>query len=218
MRITTIEQQKKERGRRNLYVDGMFVASVSTEVIMREGLRVGDPIDTPSIVRLCKTDEVIRTRNAAMRFLSYRPRTVHEVRARLLSHGFVEQHIRTVITDLLAAGLLDDAAVARMVIRDAISRRPVGQRVLKRKLSGMGIGAELSNTTLVESLGDISQNELAQRAAATYMRRRSRGRTTAERQSVRAKLSQFLGRRGFGWEEIRAVLKIYFDDTTEGEG
>ncbi len=139
MRITSIEPQKKNPTRRNIFADGDFVAGVSAETLLRFGLRVGDEIAPPLIAAIEKAEELVGAKGVALRFLTVRPRTEREIRDKLREKEFGDEEIAQTIASLKASGLLDDAAFARMYIRDALAGRGAGKILLKKKLLLLGV-------------------------------------------------------------------------------
>ena len=179
-------------------------------------LRAGDQIDDATIARLRGASADYDTREAALHLLSYRPRTVRELRDRLLRKGLDAARIDACLDGLRGAGFLDDAAFAEAHTRDAIRLKPRGSRRIVAELRRKGV-AEHTATDAVQRVlvdEDSPDRDLALRAAEAWFRRAGddaraglcgRGeRTDVER--VRRRFWGYMSRRGFGPDAIRSAL------------
>jgi len=204
VRITKIEPQKKIPGRKNIYIDGDFAIGVGTEALLRTGLRAGDEIDAKVLSTLERTERDVALKTSALRLLSYRARSVHELHDRLKRKKFPEEDIETVLGELVRAGLLDDERFARMFIRDHMVLRPSGAAILKQKLFRLGISRTIADDALRELLPESSEEEGAEQAAQKYLSsRRKQGTDVA---TLRTRLTGFLTRRGYSWSIIKPLL------------
>ena len=143
------------------------------------------------------TDPFQRAQAAALRFLSYRPRSEAEVRSRLRRSS--PPHLADqVIDDLKERGLVDDAMFARMWRDSRESLKPRSAWAIKRELIAKGVDDALAAKT-VEAVDD---EESAYRAALSPARRlRGADFTTFHR-----RLWGYLRRRGFSDSVCRHTL------------
>ena len=136
---------------------------------------------------------------ASLRYLSYRPRTVHEVRLRL-ARDFGEQTIEDTLAYLVSCGFLDDAAFAMQWRNSRERRRPKGKRAIAIELRRLGVEQELVDSTLE----DLDEAASARRAAS---KRASRMVDQGCTQDVfRRKIGDFLVRRGFNYGTVRETV------------
>ncbi|HYW07519.1 MAG TPA: hypothetical protein VE913_11210, partial [Longimicrobium sp.] len=91
MKITAIEPQKNHAERVNLHVDGEFRLALAAELVLAEGLRVGDPLSDVRILELEERDQGWKAREAALNLLAFRPRTATELRRRLKEKGYTPE-------------------------------------------------------------------------------------------------------------------------------
>ncbi len=148
-------------------------------------------------------DEVERARDAALRLLTVRARSVGELRDRLIRKRFTSAACERVIDDLLAAGLLDDRSFARLWADERVRLRPVGRRRLTAELRSRRISPKLADEVADEVYAEHTERELAGRALDRRLRRLS-GEPTPD--DVR-RLQAHLLRRGFSHEVVRLVLE-----------
>ena len=193
MTITAIEAQKRGRERVSIFLDGRFAFSVGRGVVEEHGLHPGQLLSDSQVEELAAADLVGKCLNAALRLLSYRPRSEAEIRTRL-SRRFDGETIKGVILRLRERQMIDDVAFATFWREERDSFSPRGRRLLKAELRNKGIDPEV----IAEVLDGIDDEESAYRAA------QKRGRTLAKEdyETFRRKLGAFLRRRGFSYEVV----------------
>jgi regulatory protein len=207
MKITRIENQKKRPGRKNIYADDAFLIGVGAETLLRFGLRTGDEITPEKLALLARTEELLGAKNAALRYMSTRPRSEREVHDKLREKEYGEEEIGRIIEDLKRAGLLNDGEFARAFIRNALVLRPTGGAVLKRKLLLLGVGKEVVEEALGDVLAGADLAGEAARAAAAFVRKARASGRKADPVKLRQRLTAFLIRRGFTWDVVRTAVK-----------
>jgi len=111
-KITAIRAGRGRKKRVNIFLDGKFAFSVEAGVALKEKLRVEEELSAEQIEVLSKSDNIQRCFNAALHYLSYRPRSEPELRERLKRRGFNGESVETVIARLKEQKLVDDIAFA----------------------------------------------------------------------------------------------------------
>ncbi len=139
-----------------------------------------------------------RASAAALRFISYRPRTEAEVRARL-SRKFAPQVVEQVLEALRQEqALLDDSVFARLWRDSRESLKPRSASAVKRELVSRGIASDLA----AEAVQGMDDDENALRAGLKYLPRLQ----TADYVTFSRRMAGYLQRRGFGSSTIRRVI------------
>lgn len=207
MRITRIENQRKRPGRKNIYADGKFIAGVSAETLIAMALRTGDELGQDQLKILLQTESLHGARNAALRYLSHRPRTEREIRQKLREKEFADTEIDRTIEDLRRSGLIDDREFARLFIRDSLSLRPVGKAVLKRKLLLLGVERTIVEEEVDEALRNTDQDATILALAERFVKKARAMKKNEPPAKLRTRLTAFLGRRGFAWDSIRSAVR-----------
>jgi len=200
VRVTRLETQQRDRERVNVYLEGNFAFGLA--LIEAARLRVGQELTAEEVERLKQADQYHRTHDLALNYLSYRPRSVAELRRYLREKTVADEHIEQIVERLTAVGLLDDDAFARFWMENREAHRPRGSRALRYELQQKGVDEQ----TIQDALEDLEldETESAYRAAA---QKRSRYETTTDRAAFFRKVGGFLVRRGFGWEAVRAATE-----------
>ena len=149
--------------------------------------------------------------DAALRFLSYRPRSEAEVRRRL-SRRFSHSSVDNAMATLREQGLLDDAAFAQFWRQSRERNRPKGISAMRWELLRMGVSRDVAD----DALEGTDEDESAYRAASGISRRMGQ----ADYDTFQKKLVPYLRRRGFGPETTRgAVHRLWSElsDTVHGD-
>ena len=207
MRVTAIEKQRR-KNRLNLFLDGRFALGLSTDVAAQVSLRVGDEVDGDRLRALREAEARADAMSAALRLLSYRPRSETELRHRLARRGVPPALIDSTIQRLRELGLVDDAAFARAWVESRERTSPRGQRLLRQELRAKGVNSDASRE-LVEGVDDA---EAALRASA----RRAASLSGLPQEEFRRRLGDFLRRRGFDYETIRLTVERRWRELAEG--
>jgi regulatory protein len=204
MKITAIEAQARNPDRVNIHVDGEFRLALAAEVALAVSLRTGDEVTEEQLRELDGRDQAWRAREAALNLLSFRGRTVLEMRRRLLEKGYAADAVERCVAELVERGLIDDASFAESFVRDRLRFRPRGAQMLLQELRTKGVDWDTARATVegVLQQEDVSETEMARQAAAKWTARSGETRLRARR-----RLYNFLARRGFGADAIREVVE-----------
>jgi regulatory protein len=195
--ISAVKVQRRGRERANIFLDGTFAFSLGKEVVEEQGLHLGQVLTDSQIEELVGADLFGKCYNAALRLLSYRPRSDAEIRARL-SRRFGKEIIDRVLLQLKARQMVDDAAFAQFWRENRESFSPRSKRLLKLELRQKGIDPEVVD----EVLEGFDDDESAYRAA------KRKGRTLErDYETFRRKLGAILGRRGFNYGVINRTIE-----------
>ena len=145
---------------------------------------------------------------AALRFLSYRPRTVREVEKRLETR-FPSPDIDRTIAYLKDLHYLDDAAFCNQWIHSRERHRPKGKVALRQELIRLGVQRDLVEQALEQTDEAANANNAGRKYAARLI---SRGCTE---QDFRNKLGAYLQRRGFSYGTAREIASGLWEEEME---
>lgn len=170
--------------------------------VMSLGLRAGDPVDHAVIERVRDRIAFERAYTAATQALARRPQSETELRSRLERRGVEGGAIDETLLVLKKEGLVDDAHVAREVVRSTLSRGGAGAPLLETRLAAKGIDAETAQAVLE----DTPELPTAMDAACRYARTLSEALPLPTRAR---RVFAYLARRGFDeHESTEAVQRV----------
>jgi len=180
-------------------LDGKFAFSLDAEVATKEGLKVEQALSADQIEALTRYDRFHRCLNAAIHYLSYRPRSDSELRERLHQRGFDDETQEAVITRLKEQGLVDDTAFAQFWKDNRQSFSPRSQWLTGLELRRKGVANDIIDQ-VVEAIDD---DDSAYQAAMS----KARSLPRSDYQSFRRRLGEYLRRRGFSYGVINHTVE-----------
>jgi regulatory protein len=210
MRITQLIPQRRRPDRTNIYLDGAFAFALDGALAAAEGLTVDREL-TPAEVERLKALEVERGLfDAALRFLTPRPRSRAEVRHRLLSPRPNKripsaETVERVLDRLEEMELLDDREFAAFWVENRERFSPRAARALGQELRQRGVTREMAEA--------VSQPERDEERALEAGRGRLRALAGLDYLSFRNRLGQFLLRRGFSHGVVRIAVRALWTET-----
>jgi|SRR3990167_8713981 len=136
----------------------------------------------------------------AAHFLKYRPRSVKEVRDKLLQKKASIEVIEKILDTLKKQKFLDDEAFTKWWIRQRTEFRPKSKRIIQIELLQKGVTKEIIDRFTKEeeatAVSDIDQ-------AKKLIESRKRRFAHLDKKERRQKMIEYLARRGFDWDTIR---------------
>ena len=194
--IAKITAAKKTKGRYHIYIqEGEktdYAFSVSEDILVREHLLKGKELTKEEIDVLRKQDETDRAFQNALNYLSYRMRSVYEVRKYLEEREVEVEEIDNIIETLTDRGFLHDESFAASYVRTKRDTAQKGPLLMKRELQEKGIAAAIIERAMEEYTAEQQFDDavaLAEKKQSSYQKESVRKREE--------KLMQFLLQKGY---------------------
>ncbi len=203
--MATITGIEIDRGTVSVYADGALAMKLKKVYFDRQPLKEGDEVDIEVWENRLAPAQFNDAWEAALTSLDRSARTEKELRASLKRRGYVAPVIDAVAERLKETGLIDDARYAERMA-ELQAQKPVGLYAFKRKLMSKGI-AEDDAAEALAAFDEDQQRDACLEAARRLFRKYE---ALPPRES-RAKLSQALARRGFGWDAIESAVEQLFE-------
>ena len=204
--MATVTGIEPARGRVNIYTDGALLMRLRKAHFEKCPLREGDEIDPDEYLDRLAGVQSAEAWEAALTSLERSARTEKELADSLKRRGYVAPVVAAVLERLKEARLIDDAQYAGR-LAELQSKKPVGLYAFKRKLKARGISDDDAEAAL-EAFDDAQQQTACLEAA----RRLFKKYEALPPREGKARLSQALARRGFGWDAIGSALDQLFSD------
>lgn len=208
--ITSIEEEKKNKGRVNIYIDGLYSFSCSKDVVYIKSLKKGKMIDLEDIKDTIDEDNYIKCKNAALRVIEGSAKTEKEIQNKLLTKMYSVDTIERVIEFLKSYGFAGDRKYIQMYIRDKLKR--YGRNKIKFILSAKGINQGL----LSEMINDINPEDEISSARSFAQKKIKTINWKEDKRKAYKKLFDFLRAKGYTIDVIKIVLKDIFDENNLG--
>ena len=198
MTITAVEPRKK--GLSALYIDGEFAMKLDTEVLLAYRFDVGREISDEELHECIQASNQKRCKDKALWLISYRDHSRSELLNKL-KRDYDEESCEKALDRLEELGLIDDGRFARRYTADLINVKHLSQRGIRQKLREKGIDRDLIDEVLDEVVID-EEDQIRTIIEKKYAR--SLSDEKGRRRCVNA-----LSRLGFGYSEIKSVLREY---------
>ena len=208
--ITSIEPQKRRKGRFNIYVDGQFSFALDENLLVKNMLAAGKSLTANEIERLIGENEAGKLFDASLRFLSYRPRSEKEVGDFLVKKIARVENIKfnqasqspvipQIITRLKKQGFLNDEEFADWWVKARTGSQPKGPYVIRMELLRKGVDKEIIEKAISKI---TNQRELGYKVIHKKLETWKK-LTNLE---LKKKIYEHLARRGFDSKTINEVI------------
>jgi len=202
MQITKIEQQKKNKRRYSVFLDGEYTFALHQDLLFRVNLHTGDEITSEQVEQFQYEDQILAAKEAAFNLLKYRERSTEEVRDRLRKKQYSEKVIAEVVQYLLEKDFLNDQHFAEIFAVDQLTRKNIGPIRLRSELQKKKLPKQLIEQTIEKIYQKYDLREQAEQAAA----KKRKTLKNVDGETAYRRLTYYLARRGFSWEIISDVV------------
>jgi regulatory protein len=199
--ITRIVQQQRNPERVSVYIDEEFAFGLPATEVVQRGLKRGQILTANDAVTMAAVDEGSRATDAAVNFISHRPRSEREVRDRLRKHGYSLEAIEMAVEKVRDWRYIDDRSFAEFWVENRVRHRPRGARMLSQELRQKGVDREVIDQVLDGT--DLNEHE----AALDLARKRLLRLANLDPQTRKRRLADYLARRGYDWDVIGPVMR-----------
>lgn len=222
MKITKIQQQAKRKDRYSVYVDGKYLFSLSEYQLAASGLRLGKELLAEELEDFAKESQFGKAYERSLNYVMIRPRSEKEIRD-YLTRTFlypkpksytdktgqrhfkkqtvdtpqVSEMIERVMGRLQEKGYINDESFALSWVASRQMHKKPSRRKLEQELRVKGVSTEIIAIVLQKS--DINEKDNLAELVAKKRR--------LSRYQDDTKLTHYLLRQGFGYDDIKDVLK-----------
>ncbi|MCL2756147.1 MAG: RecX family transcriptional regulator [Firmicutes bacterium] len=200
-KITSLEVQKSNKERLNVYVNNEFFCGISLDDVIRYNIVVGRELTDSELSNLLASTGENDLYIKALGYILRSPRTEREITQYLYKKDASPETVARVIARLRTMNYINDEAYAKMFTEQKSGKLGVGS--IRNKLFSRGINKELIEQSIEEIVEEESQEELCNRVAEKYMRNKGRDAKTVQ------KLYRHLASKGFDYELVSSVADEY---------
>lgn len=204
-RVTSLKAQVKTRGRVSVFINDRFAFGVNRDVVLEFGLKKGLDLTVEMQRAILESEGHHRARSTALRYISYRDRSVQEIRTRLERSSYPESVIESTIDYLKTSGLLNDDAFAIAYAEGRFRSGGYGPLRVRRDLRRKGIDDAAVDRALEEVFSEADEMITTMRTLGR--RRWEKLAREKDDRKRRKKVYDYLVRRGFPYAEVLNVLE-----------
>ena len=198
MIITKIEQQKKDKSRYSVYIDGEFAFGLIGQDVLYFKLKEGEEIPEDKYSYIMDSVIYIKAQDTAVNYLGYKMRTEKEMRDKL-EGSYTEEITERVVEFLKKYGYIDDGLYCKKYIRETLKLRPKGKFLIKQELKMKGIDEDTIEIALEDA--EIDEQALAE----GLLMKKYEDFAQMDRKEL-ARVYGFLQRKGFSYGVIKSAV------------
>jgi regulatory protein len=206
-KITSIQVQKNNDNRVNIYIDNEYAFSCDKELVYRHKMKVGAQVDSSAIEEIVENDNYSKAKNDALKFVERSYKTEKEMSDKLMGKGYSEAVAAKVLDFLREYDFIDDKKFAGMFVNDRLKSK--GKNRIKYDLLKKGVSedviSEKLNSVDPEKERDTAY-ELGSKKYASLIKRE------ADKRKISQKLYQYLTGRGYSWEVCKTVINRILEE------
>lgn len=208
MKITKIEEQKKNKNRCSIYIDGEYHSSVDKDILEELSFFEGIELNPDEFDQKLETIQYKSALRTALYILARSSKTENEIKKKLKEKHHPEKAIRDVLEYLRGIGYINDESYTESFIRNMRDTAGTSRRTLYYKLAGKGVDIEVIRQKLEEAeFNDYASALKAAEKKAVCLK--------GDKKEKSLKIMNFLYRKGFGMEVCRKVIETLDLEETE---
>ena len=201
-RIKEIKTQVRRPDRQKIiFDDGTFIG-ISEEVLLSNPVHPGDELTPNKLKQLTNSEQKQKLRNSALNLLSFRMRSLSELKQRLLKKGYDVQDIEPLLEEFDAKNILNDSEFALAFSRDKIRSKGIGPSILKVELSNHHLPRNLVEDTVNRMYTEFPIDTLL----GNHLNKKKICRNSQLEEREKNRIVNFLKRKGFSWDDISRVF------------
>jgi regulatory protein len=191
MSETIVECKPRPRERVLIKLSGGRFFTVPASAV--EAVQPGAALRDDEIERLARIDQYVRGKDKALRLLSIRARSRHELETALAGMQIEPAVASGILEELRELGLVDDARFAREFTDSRVEIKHLGPHRLKFELRKFGVSPAIVDRVLHDSFPSGRQEELAWEIVRKKLGSREPGEKDVRR------INELLKRKGFDY-------------------
>ncbi len=201
-KITEISEQKRNKKRVNIYLDGSFACGIMLETLAVSNLKTGDEITLAELEKLQFDSEKAEAYDKALTFVSKAMKTKKQVREKLTEKGYLPKIVDYCVNKLCEYNFINDDEYCKSYVRTYMHQR--GAKMIERDLKLKGIDFNIVERA-IESEYDGGE-QTAVKIAFKHIKNKEHTKENL------AKTYKYLLSKGFSYEESSfAIGKIKED-------
>ena len=197
-KILKIKRSKRYSDRIIIILDNKSVFRIPEDAFILNPLHVGDEISSKDIKKFDKKMRFKEAKDSAYRLLSYRMRSVSEMKKRLKDKSFSTDEIENTIDHLLKLNYLNDQEFCRAFSNEKVKLKKIGPFLLKPDLFKHGLDTELIDNCINEIYNQYNIQDLIE----FHLDKKKIIKKELLDKKDKKRLDNYLIRKGFNWEQI----------------
>ena len=203
--ITSIKPQKNKK-RVNVYLDNKFGFGLDLEAFIKLELKFEQELTDEQVRKIAKEAEFRKVYDKLLRFSTLRPRSEKELKDWLKKHKVHLSIHENLYSRLKRLDLLNDNKFAKWWVEQRMEFSPRGKRALIAELRQKGINRDL----IIQLVNESVSQGYEEKTARKLLQKKKYKWERLQKLEAKKKMSDFLARKGFGWEVIKNAIDDIF--------
>ena len=200
-KILSIKRSTRYNDRIIVKLDDKSVFRVPEDAFVLNPFHVGETVTLDEIEDYDVKMRLQEAKDAAFKLLSFRMRSIAEMRKRLKEKSFSQIEIDHVIDKLTKLNYLNDVEFGKAFVREKIKNKKIGPKAIKSELFPHQLSPDFVDELIESVYKKYKINDLI----TFHLKRKKIKKNTQMNKSDLSRLNNYLLRKGFEWDNINGL-------------
>tara|TARA_Y100000817_G_scaffold38103_1_gene26221 strand:- start:945 stop:1580 length:636 start_codon:yes stop_codon:yes gene_type:complete len=200
-KILSIKRSTRYNDRIIVKLDDKSVFRVPEDAFVLNPLHVGQTVTLDEIENYDVKMRLQEAKDAAFKLLSFRMRSIAEMRKRLNEKSFSQIEIDHVIDKLTKLNYLNDVEFGKAFVKEKIKNKKIGPKAIKSELFPHQLSPDFVDELIESVYKKYKINDLI----TFHLKRKKIKKNTQMNKSDLSRLNNYLLRKGFEWDNINGL-------------
>ena len=197
-KILSIKRSTRYNDRIIVKLDDKSVFRVPEDAFVLNPLHVGQTVTLDEIENYDVKMRLQEAKDAAFKLLSFRMRSIAEMRKRLKEKSFSQIEINHVIDKLTKLNYLNDVEFGKAFVKEKIKNKKIGPKAIKSELFPHQLSPDFVDELIESVYKKYKINDLI----TFHLKRKKIKKNSQMNKSDLSRLNNYLLRKGFDWDNI----------------
>ena len=200
-KILSIKRSTRYNDRIIVKLDDKSVFRVPEDAFVLNPLHVGQTVTLDEIENYDVKMRLQEAKDAAFKLLSFRMRSIAEMRKRLKEKSFSQIEIDQVIDKLTKLNYLNDVEFGKAFVKEKIKNKKIGPKAIKSELFPHQLSPDFVDELIESVYKKYKINDLI----TFHLKRKKIKKNSQMNKSDLSRLNNYLLRKGFEWDNINGL-------------
>ena len=200
-KILSIKRSTRYNDRIIVKLDDKSVFRVPEDAFVLNPFHVGETVTLDEIEDYDVKMRLQEAKDAAFKLLSFRMRSIAEMRKRLKEKSFSQIEIDHVIDKLTKLNYLNDVEFGKAFVKEKIKNKKIGPKAIKSEL----FPHQLSSDFVDELIESVYKKYKINDLITFHLKRKKIKKNSQMNKSDLSRLNNYLLRKGFEWDNINGL-------------
>ena len=200
-KILSIKRSNRYNDRIIVKLDDKSVFRVPEDAFILNPFHVGETVTVDEIDDYDDKMRLQEAKDAAFKLLSFRMRSIAEMRKRLKEKSFSQIEVDQVIDKLTKLNYLNDVEFGKAFVKEKIKNKKIGPKAIKSELFPHQLSPDFVDELIESVYKKYKINDLI----TFHLKRKKIKKNTQMNKSDLSRLNNYLLRKGFEWDNINGL-------------